>query len=127
MYVAEAALERIAGKDGRGTRGMVTGVGDIARLMDGARCRETDRHAVIDCELVRPLHRFPHLHQRAQQIMAGPAHPRLPPPPLPLHAPPFPPRLPPAPPRPVLRPGHERLRQPPRPPPAEARTAPPHP
>src|SRR5260370_28101422 len=77
MYVAEAALERIAGKDGRGTRGMVTGVGDIARLMDGARCRETDRHAVIDCELVRPLHRFPHLHQRAQQIMAGGAPPPL--------------------------------------------------
>src|SRR5258708_39117226 len=91
MYVAEAALERIAGEDGRGTRGMVTGVGDIARLMDGARCRETDRHAVIDCELVRPLHRFPHLHQRAQQIMAGRAPPPLPPPPHPMAGPPFPP------------------------------------
>src|SRR5260370_8042283 len=91
MYVAEAALERIAGEDGRGTRGMVTGVGDIARLMDGARCRETDRHAVIDCELVRPLHRFPHLHQRAQQIMAGRAAPPPPPPPLPSPAPPPPP------------------------------------
>src|SRR5258708_38104853 len=89
MYVAEAALERIAGEDGRGTRGMVTGVGDIARLMDGARCRETDRHAVIDCELVRPLHRFPHLHQRAQQIMAGGAPPRAPLSPTPLHDPAF--------------------------------------
>src|SRR5258708_8918846 len=120
MYVAEAALERIAGEDGRGTRGMVTGVGDIARLMDGARCRETDRHAVIDCELVRPLHRFPHLHQRAQQIMAGRAPPRLPPSHLPLPHPPFPPPLLPPPRRPGPCASHERLPPAARPPPRGA-------
>src|SRR5712692_7489819 len=75
MHVAQAALEWIASEDRRRTGGVVTGVGDIARLMDRARRRETDRHTMVNRELVGPFHGFPDLRERAQQIMPGRAQP----------------------------------------------------
>src|SRR5579883_3509968 len=77
VQVAEAALERMLLEDGRGTGGVIGEIADGNGFLDRLRRREPDGHALTDGESVRALNRRPDLAERAPEVHAGGAQPRL--------------------------------------------------
>src|SRR5439155_21565846 len=75
--VAEPALECAALEDGRRAGGMIDGVGDLLRLVDGERRREPDQHALFDGEVAHAPDAPPDLLQGGEQQAAGRAQLRF--------------------------------------------------
>src|SRR5271166_4194523 len=75
--IAKAPLERVLFEDRGRSGGVIGGVDDLQRLVNGKGRGEPDRHALVDGDMAGALDRGGDLLERAQQKGAGSGEPRF--------------------------------------------------